>query len=120
MLPNGHILVYDNGARRGWSQVLELDPLSGEIVWEYTGTPKNSFFAPFISGAQLLPNDNILICEGASGGDAAWARLFEVTRDKEIVWEFKSPYADPGTMGIYRAVRYTAASVKPLLQGASA
>lgn len=112
MLPNGHILVYDNGTRRGWSRVVELDPLSKEIVWEYTGTPKRSFFGAFISGAQLLPNDNILVCEGVS------ARLFEVTRDREIVWEYRSPYADAGTYGIYRAVRYAPEFVKPLLRGA--
>jgi hypothetical protein len=34
MLPNGHIMVYDNGTRRGYSRVIELDPLSAEIVWE--------------------------------------------------------------------------------------
>lgn len=114
MLPNGHILVYDNGARRGWSQVLELQPLTGEIVWRYTGTPRRAFFAPFISGAQRLPNGNTLICEGASGGRPE-GRLFEVTPEKEIVWEYRSPYADPDTYGIYRAQRYSPAFVAPLL-----
>jgi hypothetical protein len=118
MLPNGHIMVYDNGTRRGYSRVAELDPLSGEIVWEYTGAPKRSFFAAFISGAQLLPNGNVLICEGAAGGNTESPRLFEVTRDKEIVWEYRSPYADPGTWGIYRATRYTPEFVEPLLKGA--
>jgi hypothetical protein len=117
MLPNGHILVYDNGTRRGWSRVVELDPPSEEIVWEYTGTPKRSFFASFISGAQLLPNENVLVCEGAGGGDVSSPRLFEVTRSKEIVWEYRSPYADPGTHGIYRAVRYAPEFVAPLLKG---
>jgi outer membrane protein assembly factor BamB len=100
MLPNGRIMIYDNGTCRGWSRVIELDPLGGEIVWSYTATPKESFFSGFISGAQRLPNQNTLICEGATG------RLFEVTLDGEIVWEFKSPYTEPGTHGIYRATRY--------------
>jgi len=38
-----------------------------------------SFFSPYISGAQLLPNGNIFICEGGP------CRLFEITRDGEIV-----------------------------------
>jgi hypothetical protein len=115
MLANGHILVYDNGTRRGYSRVLELDPLTGQIVWHYTADPKPSFFSPFISGAERMPNGNTVICEGSATGDSRRPRLFEVTPAKEIVWEYLSPYADPGTHGIYRAQRYSAAYVEPLL-----
>lgn len=115
LLSTGHILVYDNGTRRGWSRVIELDPISEKIVWEYTGTPRQSFYSPFISGAQLLPNGNIFICEGASSGELT-GRLFEVTPDKEIVWEYRSPYADVDTYGIYRATRYSPGFVAPLLK----
>jgi hypothetical protein len=110
MLPNGHIMVFDNGTARGWSRVIELDPLSGGIVWEYRADPPAGFFSPFISGADLLPNGNVLICEGGP------ARIFEVARDGRIVWEFRSPFAEPGTFGIYRAVRYTEEQVRPLLE----
>ena len=109
MLPNGHILVYDNGTRRGWSRVLEVEPLSGQIVWEYAASPKRSFYSAAISGAQLLPNGNVFICEGGQG------RLFEVTREGEIVWEFRSPYRHPGTHGIYRATRYPPEALDALL-----
>jgi len=110
MLPNGHILIFDNGTRRKWSRVIELDPLKEEIVWEYTGTPKESFFSPYISGAQLLPNGNVFICEGGP------CRLFEVTREGEIVWEYRSPFKVKGTYGIYRATRYSPEYVRPLLE----
>jgi hypothetical protein len=110
MLPNGNILIYDNGTRRRWSRVIELDPIEEEIVWEYAGTPTESFFSAYISGSQLLPNGNVLICEGGP------CRLFEVTRDKETVWEFRSPYGARGTHGIYRATRYPPDFVKPLLE----
>ncbi|MFP3897134.1 MAG: aryl-sulfate sulfotransferase, partial [Anaerolineales bacterium] len=104
MLPNGHILLFDNGTRRGWSRVIEMDPLSGEIVWEYTGSPREQFFSGFISGAQRLPDGNTLICEGGKG------RLFEVTPEKEIVWEFLSPFRGiiqgREAHNIYRATRY--------------
>ena len=109
MLPNGNILIFDNGTLRKWSRVIQLDPLKEEIVWEYTGTPKESFYSGFISGAQQLPNGNILICEGGP------YRLFEVTPDKEIVWEFRSPYKKEGGMSIYRANRYSPEYVKALL-----
>jgi len=115
MLSNGHILIYDNGARRGWSAVRELDPLKDKIVWEYTTTPKHAFYAGFISGIQRLDNGNTLICEGSSGTRAN-GRLFEVTAEKEIVWEYRSPFMDPGTYGIYRAARYAPEYVAPLLE----
>ncbi len=110
MLPNGHILLFDNGTLRGWSRVIELDPVEEELVWTYTGTPRDSFFSPYISGAQLLPYGNILICEGLRG------RLLEVTHDKEIVWEYRSPFGGKGALpAVYRARRYSPGYVKPLL-----
>lgn len=109
ILPNGNILIFDNGTRRRWSRVIELNPVDEEIVWEYIGTPKESFYSAYISGAQLLLNGNIFICEGGS------CRFFEVTRDKEIVWEYRSPYKEMNAHGIYRATRYDPEFVKPLL-----
>ena len=108
ILANGHILIYDNGTRRGWSRVIELDPVAERVAWEYTGTPKRSFFSPYISGAQRLPNGNTFICEGDPGRRfGIKPRLFEVTPDGEIVWEFRSPYGEgDSTCGIYRATRY--------------
>lgn len=110
MLASGNVLIFDNGTARGWSRVIELDPIAGKIVWEYTATPKRGFCSAFISGADLLPNGNVFICEGGP------ARLFEVTRQGEIVWEYRSPYGGAGTHGIYRAVRYGAEEVQPLLK----
>ena len=61
------------------------------------------FYSPFISGAQRLPNGNTLICSGVKG------RLFEVTRDGEIVWEYMSPYFRTRAFGetslVFRAYR---------------
>ena len=53
-----------------------------------------------------LPNGNYLICETAKG------QLFEVTRDKKVVWEYISPffYGNPRLGGrmnaTFRAHRY--------------
>ncbi len=110
VLENGNILVFDNGTERGWSRVIEVNPLTEEIEWSYTGSPKTDFSSPFISGARRLPNGNTLICEGAK------AHLFEVTPSGDIVWEFVSPFSEAGSMGsIYRCQRYTEDEVAPLL-----
>jgi hypothetical protein len=55
-----------------------------EPDWSYSDP--GDFYAPFISGAQRLPNGNTLICSGPAG------RLFEVTPAGEIVWDFYNPY----------------------------
>ena len=68
--------------QRAGSRVLEINPVTLELVWSYTG-PR--FFSTNISGAQRLPNGNTLITEGAPG------RLLEVTSDRRIVWEYIYP-----------------------------
>jgi len=111
MLENGNILVFDNGTYRGYSIVREIEPASGALVWQYED-PEN-FFSPFRSGSQRLPNGNTLICECDAG------HLFEVTPDKEIVWDFYSPFVNQGPhhLGkrIHRATRYSPGYVQPLL-----
>ena len=124
----GNILVYDNGgwggygnpnpgaphgvkaAQRDYSRVLEIDPVAMKIVWQYTPheagflVPLDAyrFYSPFISSAQRLPNGNTLICEGSDG------RVFEVTAEHEIVWEYVCPYKGHISLPmnwVYRAYR---------------
>ena len=111
MLPNGRILIYDNGTLRGYSRVIEVDPLTETIEWEYSADPKDSFFSPYISGAQRLPNGNTLICEGSK------ARLFEVTLEGEVVWDFINPYLAPDSRkSVYRCLRYSPDEAAGLLE----
>ena len=91
------------------SRVIELDPQSYEVVWEYKSLRPLEFYSPLISGCQRLQSGNTLICEGM------WGRIFEITRNGEIVWEYISPYdyikPEYGTINwIYRAYRYAADS----------
>jgi hypothetical protein len=117
----GNLLVFDNGGaagygspsaadpngtsseRRGNSRVLEINPMSFEKIWEYSvgGTESFRFFSHYVSAAQRLENGNTLITEGADG------RLFELTADGEIVWEYVSPYFEenPPRNMVYRAYR---------------
>ena len=70
-------------------------------VWEYRGDPPESFFTRERGGAHALSNGNVLITESAHG------RVFEVTRQGEIVWEFWNPdfSAEGPRRQIYRMYR---------------
>ncbi len=87
-LPNGNILLFDNFGHKmpgGASQVLEFSPATNAVVWSFTGSDKENFSSLTRSSQQVLPNGNIQIVE--SDG----ARILEVTRAGDIVWEFRSP-----------------------------
>jgi len=90
-LANGNILCFDNGQHRqncfmSYSRIVEVNPKTNKIVWQYTSERPASFYSAVISGAQRLPNGNTLITEGVKG------RIFEVTKNKEVVWEYISPF----------------------------
>jgi hypothetical protein len=112
----GNLLVFDNGGASGYgfsnpnapdgsnsfaratSRVLEINPVTLQLVWSYA-SPK--FYGSNISGAQRLPNGDTLITEGPTG------RLFEVTRDNKIVWEYIYPVfsGTQSTNSVYRGYR---------------
>jgi outer membrane protein assembly factor BamB len=113
MLPDGHILIFDNGTHRKYSRILEIDPRTGETLWNYTADPPESFFSSAVSGQERLPNGNTLICSGGQG------RIFEVTMEGEIVWEYVNPYHGEGGRGngLYRhSGRYTTEFIEQLLK----
>ncbi len=86
----------ENGLARAASRVLEIDPVKMELVWSYTAP---GFYSANISGAQRLANGNTLVTEGAG------ARVFEVTAQKRIVWEYMSAGANGASEAVYRAYR---------------
>jgi len=89
-LDSGTVQIFDNGMHRigtPFSRVVEVDPGSDKVVWEYSGEPPEQFFSGHISGAERLPNGNVLICEGATG------RVFEITHRGETVWEWVTPFS---------------------------
>ena len=119
-------MLFDNQGMAGWgrllpglpatfqnkfgatSRVIEFDPVTLDIVWEYVnvvdctpgsppflrvcaeetdGTMNRKFFSAFLSSAQRLKNGNTLITEGING------RVFEVTVEGEVVWEHYPDYS---------------------------
>ena len=83
----GRILVFNNGRqnRNAYrrSLVEAIDPISGEVEWEYG----SRFFFSSIEGAgQKLPGENFFIASSRGG------RAFEITPAGKIVWEWVPLY----------------------------
>lgn len=88
LLPNGHILVFDNNGRfgpGGRSRVIEFDPATLATVWSYHGDETHFFQSGIRGGEQRLDNGNTLITEEQAG------ILLEVTPQGEVVWKFVNP-----------------------------
>lgn len=98
LLPNGHILLFDNG--QSASQIIELDPLTNTVVWRYA--PLEGFYSESAGSVQRLPNGNTLITESDPGV------VFEVTPDGETVWRYLNPLttADGLRATIWRMTRF--------------
>ena len=115
---SGNILVFNNGCNRpdgSYSSVDEIvPPVDGngnyslilgfaygpaEPIWTYKAENPTDFYSSGISGAQRLPNGNTLICNGQKGF------FFEVTPEKEIVWEYLNPFPGQGAR-VFKIRRY--------------
>lgn len=101
----GGLIVFNNGNGRypSYSSVEVLHPVSnnGTYVLEANGTfgpPSPSWswnqgeamYSNAISGAQALPNGNILVTHGTKG------TLYEVNREGEVVWQYIGPIGHEG------------------------
>lgn len=111
VLPNGNVLLLDNGYdSRGWSRVIEMDPATGAIVWQYRAPDPEDFHTAGRGTVEALPNGNVLIGNSNSG------EAFEVDREGRMVWRFLNPLRDgQGARGVIRVERYEPDSIEPLL-----
>ena len=115
----GNILVFNNGIGRPdglYSSIVEIVPpldKNGnytftpgrafgpeEPIWVYEAENPTDFFADHLSSAQRLPNGNTLICDGPAG------YFFEVTPNKEIVWQYLNKFLDPLHRDVFMVHRY--------------
>lgn len=102
----GLIEVFNNGDRhlavdgiRG-SSIISLDPATGETRTIYPRDQSGYFFTELMGTHQLLANGNRLITESQAG------RVFEVSPDGEVVWEYIKPYDEHDAVLIEKAYRY--------------
>ena len=86
VLDNGHLLLFDNLGCEGRSRVLEFDPVSLDVVWQYANSPETPLYSKTCCAARRLANGHTLIIESDNG------RALEVTDGKRIVWEYYNPY----------------------------
>lgn len=93
------------GARDGWvldngntvvnlthgNKTVEFDA-EGRIVWQASNAdvPGNPFADP--CGGQRLPNGNTVIASYGARGDIGVVKIFELNRDKQIVWQYTGPH----------------------------
>lgn len=90
---DGHTLVSCTHGNR----VVDFDA-AGKIVWTLTNEDLPGNWLQDPCGAQVLPNGNIVITSYAAGREDPHApKLFEVTREKQVVWK----YTDGQKVGIH-------------------
>lgn len=86
-LPDGNTLLACGDEHR----LIEVDP-QNRIVWQIAGDelPGNSL--AFVAGVHRLANGNTVVCNWPGhGSKPGQPQVFEVTRDKKVVWELRDP-----------------------------
>ena len=80
-LKDGNTLI---GCTNG-NRIIEVDG-AGKIVWSVTNKDIGENLFNDACGAQRLPNGNTVVASYHSGGNQV--KLFEITRDKKVVWRY--------------------------------
>jgi outer membrane protein assembly factor BamB len=84
-LPDGNTLIPCGDGHK----LIEINPQK-EIVWEIDENELPGNPLRFVAGVQRLPNGNTVVCNwGGHGFIGQQPLIFEVTRDKRVVWELK-------------------------------
>ncbi|MEX1024514.1 MAG: arylsulfotransferase family protein [Planctomycetota bacterium] len=97
--PRG-VLIFDNGYHRGRSRLVEVEPATNRILWEWTAP---DFFTKTRGSCQRLASGQTFVCESERG------RLFELDARGRVVWSWVNPVEDDGKRRrIYRARRVSA------------
>lgn len=81
----GKITVFNNNMHRGYSNIMELDPVTYEYKIIVEGT-EYEFYTWHRGKHQLVPNGGVLITSSAQG------RVFEVDGEGKITFEFLNTY----------------------------
>jgi hypothetical protein len=100
LLPDGNILVFDNGVSVGRTRLVIVSPATQEVIWSWSPDAAESFYCPLAGGCEQLPGGNLLVTNSTAGS------AFELEMSGEIVWSMKLPVevygAGRGRVSIYR------------------
>jgi len=106
----GHFSVFNNRNPNDeddskFSTAIEIDPPVDENGFYYLEEGSaygpsepdwiwgdEKFYSSIMGGAQRLPNGNTLICDAAGEGMKMNGRIFEVTPEDEIIWQYTNFY----------------------------
>lgn len=82
-LPNGNTIIACGDGHK----LIEVDP-DDKIVWQLDENDLPGNPLRFVAGIQRLPNGNTVVCNwGGHGHIGEQPQIFEVTRDKKVVWQ---------------------------------
>ena len=106
MLENGNLLIFDNGRYKEESRILELNPITKEIKYEY----KNNFFTKSQGYVQKIKDNTYLITQSELGkivlienNIVTWEYINEELQNKSNS-NYENNYGKP--LWIYRAIYY--------------
>lgn len=85
VLENGRIILFDNNGNDGRSRVIEFDPVTNDIIWQYRGATPDDFYSQMCGAVTRLRNGNTLATESDGG------RAIEIAPDGTVVWEYLNP-----------------------------
>lgn len=106
--PAGTIIVFNNGSttlnrhRPAGSNLIELDPATGETTIIYPTKNEDSFYTDIMGMHQALPDGNRLIVESRAG------RVFEIDRQGNVVWDYRAVYDEEYSSLVEAAARFPA------------
>ncbi len=104
---NGKIILYDNNTDsanqvvNNGSKILLIDPVTRKTTLKYKGTLADPFYSDIEGTVRRLNNGNLLISEAMAG------RIFQITPDGKIAWEYINRYdannvvAETNAYGLY-------------------
>jgi len=82
-LKNGNTLISCGTQKR----VIEVTP-DKRIAWQFTAADAPELNLTWVSSIQQLPNSHLLVGNFLRGQEGKGAHVFEVTRDKQVVWKW--------------------------------
>lgn len=92
-LKNGHTLVGHI------KQLTEFDP-NGKAVWSFATDAVEDLKINSMCGIHVQPNGNLAVGVYSAYRGGGQVGLFEISRDKKIVWKYANPKSDKSMMSI--------------------